>query len=320
MLGLELQALSADEHKARFDGTLLALLEEARVKMRDSVWCHGVLPLLLLLLVAVAEPNHGDRGAGDASDDLPSSGPALTNLGSKLLGEGDVSGALLAFEKATKLFPNVALAWYNLAVASSRAGLLQLAESSYQKSSELSPDPDVLRSLANVLARQGRQLEAWHTHQHALSEAFLQQAASEEMMSDAAAAAMALKEYVSARRILLLCSRLHPSRPKVYIRLGHLHMTQNQHFQAVAVLLQAARLVGIHVGGGGDGFTPGLLAPGAVAELPPQHASVLAQVACALLLSLQRSALWAVVDKHRVCARLVQDLLLHFPSLLSRCR
>ena len=96
-------------------------------------------------------------------------------------------------------------------------------------------------------------------------------------MSDAAAAAMALKEYVSARRILLLCSRLHPSRPQVYIRLGHLHMTQNQHLQAVAVLLQAARLVGIHVGGGGDGFTPGLLAPGAVAELPPQHASVRAE-------------------------------------------
>ena len=112
-------------------------------------------PLYLLVLFgaliasfAVADEHRGspstlhDVAEGGA---LPSSGPALTEMGGKRLSQGDVTGALRAFSKATQLFPTVALTWYNLAVAASQGGLLRQAEDAYRTCSEISSDdPDVL--------------------------------------------------------------------------------------------------------------------------------------------------------------------------------
>ena len=78
--------------------------------------CRLLRAAAVLLLLA-----HG--GAKD-EDNLPSSGPDLTELGSLRLGQGDVAGAQRAFDKAVRLFPGVSLAWYNLAVAASKGGQL----------------------------------------------------------------------------------------------------------------------------------------------------------------------------------------------------
>jgi len=116
--------------------------------------CRLLRAAAVLLLLA-----HG--GAKD-EDNLPSSGPDLTELGSLRLGQGDVAGAQRAFDKAVRLFPGVSLAWYNLAVAASKGGQLEQAERSYRRAWELSPgDVDLLRSLAGVQTRQGRHRESW---------------------------------------------------------------------------------------------------------------------------------------------------------------
>ena len=72
-------------------------------------------------------------------DICPGAGPALTALGGERLSQGDVAGALRVFEKATRLFPAVSLAWYNVAVAYGHAGLLQHAGEALSLSFELLP-------------------------------------------------------------------------------------------------------------------------------------------------------------------------------------
>ena len=72
----------------------------------------------------------GRQGSGlrpGTGPGAPRAGPALTALGGERLSQGDVTGALRVFEKATRLFPAVSLAWYNVAVAYGHAGLLQHA-------------------------------------------------------------------------------------------------------------------------------------------------------------------------------------------------
>jgi len=235
---------------------------------------------------------------------------------------------------ATELFPGVALTWYNLAVACNRGGQLSHAEVSYRRASLLTPDDaDVAQSLAKVQAKQGRNHEAWLTHQRAITIALSQGAAaleksaqdiSEGMFGDAATAGIAVKDYSAATRLLLLCSRLQPAEPRAFIRLGHMHMMVNQHSLAAQALLRAARLAAIscscphperagapagsegsEIREGGDDAAScggtchvrhGIMSDEAIAGMTSRRAEQVLEVLCSLLLSLRRSALWAVFD------------------------
>jgi len=243
------------------------------------------------------------------------------------LSQGDVTGAIRAFARATELFPGVALTWYNLAVACHRGGQLSHAEDCYRRAFLLTPeDADVAQSLAKVQAKQGRNHEAWLTHQRAITLAVSRGAAaleksaedvSEGMFGDAATAGMAVKDYSAVTRLLLLCSRLRPSEPRAFIRLGHMHMMLNQHALAAQALLRAARLAAIssscphparawtaggsegsEMGGGGD-IGCDMMSDEAIAGMTSRRAEQVVEVLCSLLLSLRRSALWAVYADSR---------------------
>jgi len=88
-------------------------------------------------------------------------------------------------------------------------------------------------------------------------------------------------------------------------------MIQNRHAEAVSVLLPAARLVGVRSGGTRHSH--------GIAGMSQKRAGQTVEVVCSLLLSLRRSALWAVVDEHMAYAELLQQLLQHDPSLLLKC-
>ena len=240
------------------------------------------------------------------------------------LSQGDVTGAIRAFARATELFPGVALTWYNLAVACNRGGQLSQAEDCYRRASLLTPeDADVAQSLAKVQAKQGRNHEAWLTHQRAITLAVSRGAAaleksaediSEGTFGDAATAGMAVKDYSAVNRLLLLCSRLRPSEPRAFIRLGHMHMMLNQHALAAQALLRAARLAAISSScphparagttggnessemGGGEDMGCDIMSDEAIAGMTSRRAEQVVEVLCSLLLSLRRSALWAVYD------------------------
>lgn len=126
---------------------------------RSRMSPFAVAAVWLLLL---AHPSSGTGAGGSFVDELPSNGPELTQLGGLLLSQGDIAGAQRAFEKATRLFPSVSLTWYNLAISKNQAGQLEQAQSAYRRASELSPeDPDLLKSLAGVQARQGQLQDSW---------------------------------------------------------------------------------------------------------------------------------------------------------------
>lgn len=253
----------------------------------------------------------------------------------RALSQGDVAGAIRAFARATELFPSIAITWYNLAVACNRGGQLSQAEDCYRRAYLLTPeDADVAQSLAKVQAKQGRNHEAWLTHQRAIILAVSRGAAaleksgediSEGMFGDAATAGMAVKDYSAVTRLLLLCSRLQPTEPRAFIRLGHMHMILNQHALAAQALLRAARLAAIfsscphpawtgtaggsegsEMGGGGDddAWCGGrcdmgcdMMSDEAIAGMTCRRAGQVVEVLCSLLLSLRRSALWAMYDQ-----------------------
>ena len=95
----------------------------------------------------------------------------------------------------------------------------------------------MLRSVANAQVRQGKHFEAWRTFQRAIcgEDASM----SEQLLTDAAKAAMAIKDYAAARGTLRLCSRLHRLSHRAHISLAHVHMTTNHHAEAVSELLHA---------------------------------------------------------------------------------
>ena len=95
----------------------------------------------------------------------------------------------------------------------------------------------MLRSVANAQVRQGKHFEAWRTFQRAICGEDANM--SEQLLTDAAKAAMAIKDYAAARGTLRLCSRLHRLSHRTHISLGHVHMTTNNHAEAVSELLHA---------------------------------------------------------------------------------
>jgi Flp pilus assembly protein TadD len=62
-----------------------------------------------------------------------------TNSGKRLLGVGDVDGAISQFRSAIKLTPNSAQAHYQLGVALQRKGEKNAAEQEFQKAANLDP-------------------------------------------------------------------------------------------------------------------------------------------------------------------------------------
>jgi len=208
--------------------------------------------------------------AAEQHDDLPSTGPELTGLGSSLLSKGHVQDALRCFRKAALLFPTVPLAWYNVGVAAKRGGLYEEAARAYQAYAELQPlDPEGHHRLASALIRLGREEQAWEAFkQAAAAHALNPKQETQQHLSEASALAVSLKHFSEGRRILALALRLDASDHLALVAMGQLLMGRNKHAEAVPFLLRAVRAVGL---GGGEEQV---------------------QAVCMLLLSLQRSALW----------------------------
>ncbi len=109
--------------------------------------------------------------AGRVTDAIDSEGRAIAlnallpepfvHLGVLEAGRGRMHEALRAFETATLLDPNNAVAWNNRGNALRALGRDEAAESAYRKASELAPnDPDPRNGLGVMLVQAGRLAEA----------------------------------------------------------------------------------------------------------------------------------------------------------------
>ncbi|KAJ1484284.1 hypothetical protein T484DRAFT_1797489 [Baffinella frigidus] len=280
---------------------------------------HPPLALLLLqlaLLHGLAKPQSPGAFAQEVPDELPSSGPALTALGSQHLDAGRLPEALTAFRKAARLFPGVSLAHYNSGIAASRAGELAESADAYRQALSLSPaEADTHARLGSVLQRLGQHAAAGRQFQ-------------ESVALRAAGAALSLNDKPTAERLLRLASRCHPSDPRfgalghvrmahnhewrtttVPVTLGHVLMAQNRHAEAFAILRGAARMMGI--------------SPGMGLETHSKVDKTWVEVLCGLVLSMQRSAHWGFFEDttHSISAykALISEALRSEPSLLHHC-
>ncbi len=150
------RSLAASLRQLGRDGEAVAVLADLDAGGDAVAWHERAISLAQV--GHVADAIESEKRAIGLNASLPE---PFVHLGVLEAGRGRLDEALRAFETATLLDPNNAVAWNNRGNALGAAGRRDEAEAAYRKASELAPgDPDPRNGLAVLLVRSGRLAEA----------------------------------------------------------------------------------------------------------------------------------------------------------------
>lgn len=174
----------------------------------------------------------------DLIDDLKMTALFLNNRGVEELQRGELDRAAVQLDAATRLWPEFAGAWGNLAVVRRRSGDTSGALDAYRHALELQPrDPTVLANLAGLYRTMDRSVEA----QTALTASRIRLAAPDVLVVQGDIWAQ-LGEVGAALKLYRRAHHLEPGRAEPLVRIARLELERGRFRRAIRAATDASDL------------------------------------------------------------------------------